>query len=110
MKRSNQAVLKRLHKVPVSDICISVITKSELRFGVELCPRRQQDAALDRFLRYLEVLDFPDEASAHYAKIRAELKTRGTMIGANDLFVAAQARSLDLTLSTNSTRDFGRVH
>ena len=29
MKRSNDAVLKRLQKVPVSDVCISVITKSE---------------------------------------------------------------------------------
>ena len=110
MKRSNQAVLKRLQKVPVSDICISVITKSELLFGIELSPRRRQDeAALDAFLRYVEVLDFPDEASAHYAKIRAELKTRGTMIGANDLFIAAHARSLGLTLITNNKREFGRV-
>jgi len=27
MKRSNEAVLKRLRKVPVNDICISVIAK-----------------------------------------------------------------------------------
>ena len=36
MKRSNDAVLKRLQEVRVSDVCISVITKSELLFGVEL--------------------------------------------------------------------------
>jgi predicted nucleic acid-binding protein len=30
MKRSNDGVLKRLRKVPVNDVCISVITKSEL--------------------------------------------------------------------------------
>ncbi len=33
----------------------------------------------------------------------------GTMIGANDLFIAAHARSLDLTLVTNNTREFSRV-
>jgi tRNA(fMet)-specific endonuclease VapC len=42
MKRSNDAVLKRLRKVPVNDVCISVITKSELLYGVELSPKRQQ--------------------------------------------------------------------
>jgi tRNA(fMet)-specific endonuclease VapC len=31
------------------------------------------------------------------------------MIGANDLFIAAHACSLGLTLVTNNTREFGRV-
>ena len=110
MKRSNDAVLKQLQKVSVSDVCISVITKSELLFGVEVSSRRRQDeAALSAFLRYIEVLDFADEASLHYAKIRADLKQVGTMIGANDLFIAAHVRSLGLTLVTNNTREFGRV-
>jgi tRNA(fMet)-specific endonuclease VapC len=110
MKRSNDALLKRLRRTPVSEVCISVITKSELLYGVAVSPRRQQDeAALNAFLRYVEVLDFPDEAALHYAKIRADLKTRGTMIGANDLFIAAHARSLGLTLVTNNTSEFGRV-
>jgi len=110
MKRSNDAILKRLQKVPVSDVCISVITKSELLFGVEVSPRRRQDeAALTAFLGYVEVLDFPDVASLHYARIRNHLKMLGTMIGANDLFIAAHSRSLGLTLVTNNTREFGRV-
>ena len=82
-----------------------------LLFGVEMSPRRQQDeTVLKGFLAYVEVLDVPGEAAAHYAKIRADLETRGTMIGANDLFIAAHARSLGLTLDTNNTREFGRVH
>lgn len=110
MKRSDRAVLKRLEEVSVSDVCVSVITKSELLFGVEVSPRKQQDeTALNAFLAYVEVLDLPDEAAPHYAKIRADLKTRGTMIGANDLFIAAHARSLGLTLVTNNTEEFKRV-
>src|SRR6267154_2661392 len=110
MKRSNQPLLKRLQQVRVSDVCISVITKSELLFGVEMSPRRQQDEiALKALLPYVDVLDLPDEASPHYANIRAYLKTRGTMIGANDLFIAAHARSLGLTLVTNNVSEFGRV-
>jgi tRNA(fMet)-specific endonuclease VapC len=110
MKRKSDVLLKRLQKVPVSDVCISVITKSELLFGVEVSPRRRQDeAALDVFLRYVEVLDLPDGTSGHYARIRAELKTLGRMIGANDLFIAAHARSLGLILVTNNTQEFKRV-
>ena len=110
MKRSNEKVLKHLEKVPVSDVCISVITKAELLYGVELSARRHQDeAALNAFLRYVEVLDFPDTASPQYAKIRADLKRHGAMIGANDLFIAAHASSLGLTLVTNNTREFRRV-
>jgi tRNA(fMet)-specific endonuclease VapC len=110
MKRSHDAVLSRLQKVPVGDVCVSVITKSELLYGVELSPRRSQDqAALDAYLRHVEVLEYPDEAALHYAQIRAALKISGTMIGANDLLIAAHARSLGLTLVTNNTREFGRV-
>lgn len=110
MKRSNRQLLHQLQKIPVSDVCISVITKAELLFGVEISARRQQDeAAVNAFLSYVEVLDLPDQAAPHYAKIRASLKNRGTMIGANDLFIAAHASSLGLTLVTNNTREFGRV-
>jgi tRNA(fMet)-specific endonuclease VapC len=110
LKRSSQTVLRRLQTVPVSEVCISVITKSELLYGVQLSPRARQDnIAVDAFLRHLAVLDFPDEAAAHYAEIRAELKMRGQLIGANDLLIAAHARCLGLVLVTNNVREFGRI-
>jgi len=110
MKRSNQAVLHRLQAIAVSDVCMSVITKSELLYGVEVSPRRTQDAtALKAFLPHVEVLEYPDDAATHYAQIRADLKNRGEMIGANDLFIAAHARSLELRLVTNNTAEFERV-
>jgi len=110
MKRSNAAVLRRLQAVPVADVCMSVVTKSELLYGVEVSPRRPQDAAaLAAFLPYVEVLDLPDGAASHYAEIRADLKRRGAPIGANDLFIAAHARRLGLTLVTNNTAEFRRI-
>lgn len=110
MKRSSAPLLKRLQKVPVSDVCLSVITKCELLYGAEVSQRRRQDeAAVNAFLSYVEVLDLPDKASPHYAQIRAHLKALGTMIGANDLLIAAHARCLGLTLVTNNTGEFGRV-
>ena len=110
MKRSHPLVLKRLQAVPVTDVCMSVVTKAELLYGVEVWPRRAQDAAaLAAFLPYVEALDFTDDAAIHYAEIRADLKRRGAMIGANDLFIAAHARALGLILVTNNTAEFERV-
>jgi tRNA(fMet)-specific endonuclease VapC len=110
MKRSHPELLKRLRSVPVSDVCISVVTKAELLYGVEVSPRRNQDAAaLAAFLPYVETLALTDEATIHYAEIRADLKKRGAMIGANDLFIAAHARALSLTLVTNNLTEFERV-
>ena len=110
MKRSSAAVIRRLRAIPVTDVCISVITKSELLYGVEVSPRRMQDAtALQAVLPHVEVLEFPDTAATHYAQIRADLKKRGQMIGANDLFIAAHARSLGLRLVTNNVGEFSRV-
>ena len=110
MKRSNDAVLKKLQVNPVSAMCISAISESELRYGVEISPRRDKDQeALDELLRYLPVLDYPSAASLEYGQIRADLKVRGKIIGSNDMLIAAHARCLGLTLVTNNTREFGRV-
>ena len=110
MKRSQPLVLKRLQSVPVSDVCMSVVTKAELLYGVEVSPRRAQDAAaLAAFLPYVDAVVLDEAAALHYAEIRADLKRRGMMIGANDLFIAAHARALGLTLVTNNTAEFARV-
>jgi tRNA(fMet)-specific endonuclease VapC len=109
MKRTHDVVLKRLQTVAVSDVCISAITKAEMLYGVEVSPRRQKDQiALDEYLRYVAVLDYPATAALDYAFIRADLKLRGKMMR-NDLLIAAHARCLGLTLVTNNTNEFGRV-
>ena len=110
MKRSHPLVLKRLQSVPVGDVCMSVVTRAELLHGVEVSPRRAQDAAaLAAFLPYVEAVALDEDAALHYAEIRADLKRRGAMIGANDLFIAAHARVCGLTLVTNNTAKFERV-
>jgi tRNA(fMet)-specific endonuclease VapC len=110
IRRSSAPVMRKLRNVAVGEVCISVVSKAELLYGVEVSPRHKQDeAAVELFLRHVQVLEFPDEAALHYATIRAHLKARGEMIGSNDLFLAAHARSLGLVLVTNNTREFGRI-
>lgn len=110
VRRSDERVLRRLSHTPVGDVCISVITKAELLYGVAISPRRRTDAiAVSAFLHHLDVQDFPDEAAQDYAEIRADLRSRGLMIGANDLLIAAHARASGATLITNNVREFERV-
>jgi tRNA(fMet)-specific endonuclease VapC len=110
MKRSHPLVIKRLRSVAVGDVCMSVVTKAELLYGVEISPRRAQDAtALAAFLPYVEARELTEDAAIHYAEIRTDLKKRRQMIGANDLFIAAHARAGGLTLVTNNTAEFERV-
>lgn len=110
MKRSHPHVLKRLRSVPVADVCMSIVTMAELLYGVQVSPRHAQDAAaLAAFLPYVEAVDLSSDTAIHYAEIRADLKKRGAMIGANDLFIAAHARARGLTLVTNNVAEFERV-
>ncbi len=110
IKRTHEAVLRRLRSTGLESTCISVITQSELLYGVEVAPRREKiEPFTQEYLRRIRIVPLTEDVSSHYAEIRAVLKKSGQIIGANDLFVAAHARSLGLTLVTNNVREFGRV-
>jgi tRNA(fMet)-specific endonuclease VapC len=110
MKRSSIALLAKVRKVPLAQQAVSVITAAELLYGVRLSsdPLRVR-AAFDAFISHVATLEWTLDAAEAYADIRADLKVRGEMIGANDLLIAAHARSLKATLVTNNTREFRRV-
>ena len=57
----------------------------------------------------IRVAPFAEPADRIYADIRAELERRGTSIGANDLWIAAQALHNGSVLVTDNVREFGRV-
>ena len=105
-----EIVLGRMRRFDSGDLCVSVITLAELEYGVfnSSNPERNQ-LALTLFLANIEVVPFDDDAAVEYGRIRADLKRKGTPIGANDLMIAAHAKSLGATLVTNNTREFERI-
>jgi len=105
-----EVVCERMSRFDPEDLCVSVITLAELEYGVfnSSNPERNQ-LALTLFLANIEVVPFNDDAAVEYGRIRADLKRKGTPIGANDLMIAAHAKSLGVTLVTNNTREFERV-
>lgn len=110
VKGTHSAVNDRLAATATDDVCISVVVQAELLFGISQGPHASRNSlATAAFLTTISVLDFPRAAAVHYADIRADLSKRGQLIGANDLFIAAHARCLGLTLVTNNVREFSRV-
>lgn len=93
-----------------SELCISSITYAELCYGVAHSGRVQDNTReLEAFEVDLAILPFDRDAGKHYGRIRHALARRGTLIGANDLLIAAHARSVDATLVTNNEGEFTRV-
>lgn len=90
-------------------IAVSVITASELLFGVRKSSSTKNLAALEAFLASLNVLDFDLAAARRYGELRAHLEKKGTPIGSMDMQIAAHALALDLTMVTNNGREFKRV-
>ncbi len=90
-------------------IAVSSITVSELYYGVKKKASIKLEIAVSEFLLPLEKMSFDENASLHYGEIRSELESKGKIIGAHDLFIAAHARSINATLITNNTREFNRV-
>ena len=91
-------------------ICISSITYAELCFGAAHSARVDDNMReLEAFCLDLDILPFDAAAGIHYGEIRQALTRRGRVIGANDLLIAAHARSTGATLVTNNEGEFGRV-
>lgn len=103
MRHPQGAIAKRITEVGEDAICTSIIIAAELCYGAA----KKGSERLTRQLDAILSLDAPmDEA---YAAIRTHLERAGTPIGGNDLLIAAQARSLCLTVITANVGEFSRV-
>ncbi len=101
---------RKLSVIPVGQVGLSSCVLAELWYGIEQSARRaENEAALEDFLDYVEVLDWPAQAAPIYGRLRATLKRQGTPIGAMDLMIAAHALVVDATLVTDNLQEFQRV-
>lgn len=110
IKKKPLEVLQKFKSYPVGEIGISSITVAELKYGVQKSQQSERnERALDKFLIPLVIAEFDYKAAVVYGKIRAELEAKGTPIGPLDNLIAAHAKSLNVTLVTNNTKEFSRV-
>jgi tRNA(fMet)-specific endonuclease VapC len=101
---------ERLLSIPYGDVYLCSIVKAELLYGARKSTRVDENLEqLDSFFHVLPSLPFDDAAAAHYGLVRAQLQRSGSMIGSNDLFIAATALGNDVTLVTRNENEFRRV-
>ena len=103
------AVAKRIAEVGEDAICTSIIVAAELRYGAVKRQSERLIQQLELILARLPILGFDAPMDEAYAAIRAHLERAGTPIGGNDLLIAAQARSLVLTVVTANLGEVSRV-
>jgi len=109
-KKKPERVSQRFHKVGFGEAAISVITYGELLYGANKSAQRPRSlATVEEFVRIVPPLPLPENAGEAYGFIRAELESRGEMVGPNDLWIAAHALASGLTLVTNDEKEFRRV-
>lgn len=109
LKRADGGSARMLKQLGFTRTCTSAIVASELRYGVQKKGSARLQEEVEFFLSRIKVLDYDDPASLSYAAIRDDLEKRGVIIGAVDLFIAAHAKSLGITLVTDNMREFSRV-
>lgn len=109
IKRPRSIVLTRLEEVGEARIYTSVIVASELRFGVAKRGSARLAREVDARLSRMRIAPFGPPGDQVYADLRADLERKGTPIGANDLWIAAQALHDGSVLVTDNETEFGRV-
>jgi tRNA(fMet)-specific endonuclease VapC len=105
-----EEVLRRFRKLRPGEAAISVITYGELLYGAaKSSPKATALERLRELVNLLPALALPERAAEAYGTIRADLESKGAMIGNNDLWIAAHVAAAGLTLVTNNEREFRRV-
>jgi tRNA(fMet)-specific endonuclease VapC len=109
-KNRHPQVTARFERLRPDQLVMSAITYGELHHGAYKCNQRERTLSqLAQLIQYVPVENLTAAAAQAYGEIRATLEMHGRIIGNNDLWIAAHAVALDVTLATNNDREFERI-
>ncbi len=112
LRQSQPNLVRRIQQEQPADIALCSVVLGELLYGARHSGAAHQanNLALVAALRQQFVsVPFDDRAAEEYGKVREHLAGLGTLIGPNDLLIAAIVLANGLTLVTNNTSEFSRV-
>ena len=112
-ERGQLDLATQLERRALEESFISVITASELLFGVYRTPdprlRSRRSAVVEAILARFRALPVDAPVARSHAQLRAELSQRGTPVGPHDLWIAATAVAAGHVLVTSNVAEFARV-
>ena len=110
VKGQDESVTARMQTLSKGEAVLSVITIGEFFYGIAHAPiSALREKRAQRLIDFFGVLPLDAEAALTYGQVRASLRAKGTPIGPNDLWLAAQAKAAGLVMVTRNTREFKRV-
>jgi tRNA(fMet)-specific endonuclease VapC len=110
MRGLSPSIRARLERMSPEEVAVSSIVAGELWTGVSKSTQPERSrTAINAFLAYVSVLDWPAEAAPTYGDLRAQLESSGRSIGAMDLLIAAHALHERAILVTRNLSEFRRV-
>jgi tRNA(fMet)-specific endonuclease VapC len=110
IKGKSRVIEDKLAVLVPSMVCISVMTRAELQYGLKRLPTDHRlHLAVSQFLKIVRILPWDAEAADWYATIRHQLVSTGQPIGEMDMMIAAHSLSVGAVLVTNNSRHFERI-
>lgn len=100
---------QQVREVGADKIYTSIIVACEMQFGIRKKASAPLTQRVESLLESIQILDFKPPADVHYGEIRHFLQKSGTIIGPNDLLIAAHALSENLIMVTDNTNEFKHV-
>lgn len=108
--RGQSAVKERSSRTPLDEVVLSPVVLAELLLRVERSAHREANARrVASVVRQLAMVAIDADTSSQYAILRATLERQGRLIGANDLWIAAQCTASGLVLVTENGSEFARI-
>lgn len=94
-------------------VAIPAIAASELLLGLHLlrdgAKKARAEAFVEAVLSELPIVPFDLLCARSHAALSAELRRRGSMVGANDLMIAATAVARGFKVASADERSFPRI-
>jgi tRNA(fMet)-specific endonuclease VapC len=110
LNQKDAPLAQKLASIPRREVALCSITKAGLYHGAYRSARREANLrVLRRFFQEFATSPFDEKGEEVHGVVRANLALAGTLIGPNDLLIAATALANGVTIVTHNTGEFGRA-
>jgi len=111
--KNNQKTVEKIKQLSPRDLCISVITTSEIEYGIQkINGTKKGDHIIkvtNALVSIIEEVSVNHNIAIEAGMIRARLVSEGKIVGAHDILIAATAKVNKLVMITNNIKDFIRI-
>jgi len=108
--KGKKEIVDEVLSIPTDELYTTRINYTELYYGAYNSSRVNQNLEkIEAFLKNFKILEFDENSSHIFAKLKARLKKEGNIIADMDLMIASIAIANKQELFTNNVRHFERV-